>query len=50
MKNFKVKWTEDGKERTSVVSYSESSAEKRKQQLEAAGATNVRVVQVKPGE
>ncbi|MER6102410.1 hypothetical protein ABT115_08785 [Streptomyces sp. NPDC001832] len=46
MRNYRLKWTGDGRERTSVVAYDERSAEQRKQELEAAGATEVRVVEV----
>lgn len=50
MQNFKVRWTEGDKVRTSVVSYGASSAEHRKQELEGLGVTDVEIISVKPGE
>ncbi|MFF8610869.1 hypothetical protein ACF06X_33725 [Streptomyces sp. NPDC015346] len=50
MVNYRLHWTENGERRTSAVSYGLSSAEHRKQQLETAGATDVEIVKVKPGE
>ncbi|MEV0934261.1 hypothetical protein ACIBMX_10735 [Streptomyces phaeochromogenes] len=51
MKNYRVKWTESGEERTSVVAYDNPSAKHRAGELEASeGITNVRVVSAKPGE
>ncbi|WP_329126137.1 hypothetical protein [Streptomyces sp. NBC_01353] len=47
---YRVKWTHGGKERTSVVSYDLPSANDRKTQLEAEGATDIDIVKVKPGE
>ncbi|MFI1528602.1 hypothetical protein [Streptomyces griseus] len=50
MKNFKVRWVEDGRERASVVAYDESSAKRRADELEPQeGVSNVRVVPVAPG-
>ncbi|MFE7238226.1 hypothetical protein [Streptomyces sp. NPDC057580] len=46
MKNYRLKWTEDGKERTSVVSYNLTSAEERKQELVTEGHTDAAVVEV----
>ncbi|MFG3176575.1 hypothetical protein ACGFZC_16125 [[Kitasatospora] papulosa] len=50
MQGFKVRWTKDGKVRTSTVSYGKSSAEERRRELEGQGATGVEIVSVKPGE
>ncbi|XMN06963.1 hypothetical protein ACK8N7_13375 [Streptomyces griseobrunneus] len=50
MKNFKVRWVEDGRERVSVVAYDERSAERRAEELgPLEGVSNVRVVPVAPG-
>ncbi|MYR95471.1 MULTISPECIES: hypothetical protein [unclassified Streptomyces] len=50
MKNFKVRWVEDGRERVSVVAYNESSAKRRAEELELQdGVSDVRVVSVAPG-
>ncbi|MFF0285028.1 hypothetical protein [Streptomyces sp. NPDC005262] len=47
MKNYRLKWTQDGREWTSVGAFDERSAESRKRELEAADATSmVRVVEV----
>ncbi|MER6616327.1 hypothetical protein [Streptomyces xantholiticus] len=50
MVNYRVQWIENGESRTSAVSYDLPSAEHRKERLEAAGATEVEIVPVKPGE
>ncbi|GGU62248.1 hypothetical protein [Streptomyces lavendofoliae] len=50
MVSYRVEWTQDGRRRTSVVSYDEPSAKGRKADLEAAGAVDVVIVRVKPGE
>ncbi|MFF4536524.1 hypothetical protein [Streptomyces aureus] len=51
MKNYGLTWTDpDGTPRASVVSYDKASADDRKARLEAGGATNVEVVETKPGE
>ncbi|MET9436927.1 hypothetical protein [Streptomyces sp. NPDC006551] len=50
MVNYRLHWTENGQARTSAVSYGQTSAEARKAELEAEGATGVEIVQVKPGE
>jgi hypothetical protein len=50
MVNYRVEWTQDGRRRTSAVSYDDASAKGRKADLEAAGATDIEIVQVKPGE
>ncbi|WP_033356184.1 hypothetical protein, partial [Kitasatospora aureofaciens] len=39
-----------GKGRASTVAYDKPSAEHRKAELEAAGATDVKVVPIRPGE
>ncbi|MEU4920258.1 hypothetical protein AB0G29_12965 [Streptomyces parvus] len=50
MKNFKVRWVEDGRERVSVVAYDEPSAKRRAEELEPReGVSSVRVVPVAPG-
>jgi hypothetical protein len=51
VKNYRLKWTEDGKSRTSVVAYNESSAERRKRELEGQdGVSDVKIVITKLGE
>jgi hypothetical protein len=51
MKNFSLTWTDpDGTARAAAVSYDKASAETRKARLEAAGCTDVEVVETKPGE
>ncbi|WP_369272380.1 hypothetical protein AB5J55_22405 [Streptomyces sp. R11] len=51
MKSFRVRWTEDGQERESAVTYDATCAEERVNELEAReGVSNVRSVAVKPGE
>lgn len=51
MKCFKVRWTEGGQVHTSVVSYDEASAERRKQELGSLAAVeSVEIITVKPGE
>lgn len=51
MKNFGLTWTDsDGRPRASAASYDKGSAEDRKERLEDDGATDVRIVETKPGE
>ncbi|MFD9075976.1 hypothetical protein [Streptomyces lasiicapitis] len=51
MINYRLDWTDTtGRRRTSAVAYDKTSAQDRKQRLEADGCTNVTVRQVKPGE
>jgi hypothetical protein len=51
MRNFALPWFDaNGAPRASAVAYSESGAEDRRRELEAAGANRVTVVPVKPGE
>ncbi|MFH8439352.1 hypothetical protein ACH4A3_29525 [Streptomyces sp. NPDC018007] len=51
MQNYALTWTDTtGKARASSVAYDESSASSRKGGLEAAGATNVTIVPIRPGE
>lgn len=51
MKNYGLTWTDaSGTRRASGVSYDKGSAEGRKQRLEGEGATDVHVVETKPGE
>ncbi|WP_326778030.1 hypothetical protein [Streptomyces sp. NBC_01445] len=49
--NFGLTWTDaDAVPRASVVSYNKASAEQRQTELEAAGSTQVRIVETKPGQ
>lgn len=51
MQNYGLTWTDpDGMPRASVVSYDKTSADGRKVELEAAGCTEVRIAETKPGE
>ncbi|MFE5514007.1 hypothetical protein ACFQ9J_26085 [Streptomyces sp. NPDC056529] len=52
MVNYRVKWVRarDGKTMVSTVSYDQPSAEQRKADLEAEGATDIKIVKVRPGE
>lgn len=51
MKNYGITWTDPaGVRRASSVSYDKTSANHRKQRLEGDGATDVTVVEVKPGQ
>ncbi|MFE9769448.1 hypothetical protein ACFYPC_33850 [Streptomyces sp. NPDC005808] len=51
MQNFGVTWTDaSGSPRASTVAYDKRSAERRKTELEEAGATRIEIVSVKPGE
>jgi hypothetical protein len=51
MKNYGLTWTDpDGTPRAAAVSYDKASADHRKRRLEADGATDVEVVETKPGE
>ncbi|WP_328484898.1 hypothetical protein [Streptomyces zaomyceticus] len=52
MVNYRVKWVRarDGKTMVSTVSYDQPSAEQRKADLEAEGATEIKIVKVRPGE
>lgn len=51
MKNHGITWTDaDGVPQASGVSYDKPSAEQRKSRLEGEGATDVTVVETKPGE
>ncbi|MGW6741611.1 hypothetical protein ACWGDX_12945 [Streptomyces sp. NPDC055025] len=51
LQSYGLTWTDlDGISRAAAVSYDKASAEHRRQQLEAAGCTRVRVAAVKPGE
>lgn len=51
MKNYGITWTgADGTPRASGVSYDKGSAEQRKTRLEGEGATDVTVVETKPGQ
>ncbi|MBH0246599.1 hypothetical protein I3W98_33095 [Streptomyces cavourensis] len=51
MQNFALTWTDAaGKRRASTVAYDKPSAEHRKAELEAAGATDVKVTPIRPGE
>ncbi|MFD6534904.1 hypothetical protein [Streptomyces goshikiensis] len=52
MENYRVTWVRarDGRAMVSAVSYDRPSAEHRKADLEAEGATDIEIVKVKPGE
>lgn len=51
MLSYALTWTDpDGTPRASAVAYDETSAARRKRELEEAGATGIAVVPVKPGE
>lgn len=51
MKSYGITWTDpDGTPRAAAVSYDQASADDRKAELEKAGATDVEIVPVKPGE
>ena len=51
MKSYGITWTDpDGTPRAAAVAYDQSSAGDRKAELEKAGATDVEIAPVKPGE
>lgn len=51
VQNYKVIWVQDGEPKRSTVAYDRPSADDRAARLEQeAGVTDVRVVEVKPGE
>lgn len=52
MVNYRVKWVRAsyGKAMVSAVSYDQPSAEHRKADLEAEGATDIKIVKQRPGE
>lgn len=51
MQSYALTWTDaNGVRRASGVSYGKPSAGHRKAELEAAGATDVTVVSIRPGE
>ncbi|WP_435598378.1 hypothetical protein [Streptomyces anulatus] len=51
MQNYGLTWTDAaGHRRASSVAYDENSAKRRKADLEAAGAADVTVVPIRPGE
>ncbi|WP_331751020.1 hypothetical protein OG215_37405 (plasmid) [Streptomyces globisporus] len=51
MKNFALTWTDAaGQRQVSSVAYDEGSANGRKNDLEAEGATDVTIVPIRPGE
>lgn len=51
MKNYGITWTDsNGVPHASVAGYDKTSAEHRKGRLEGEGATDVTVVETKPGE
>ena len=49
MDNFRLKWTDADGPHVSAVSYDGRSANRRKEELEKAGATEIGIVPVKPG-
>ncbi|MER6253721.1 hypothetical protein ABT224_20430 [Streptomyces sp. NPDC001584] len=52
MDNYRVTWVRarDSRPMVSAVSYDQPSAEHRKADLEAEGATDIKIVKVQPGE
>ncbi|MEU7028804.1 hypothetical protein ACFY91_24615 [Streptomyces albogriseolus] len=51
MQNFGLTWTDpDGTPRAAAVAYDQRSGQRRKQQLEEAGCTQVELVPVTPGQ
>ncbi|MEU0061440.1 hypothetical protein [Streptomyces sp. NPDC006334] len=51
MHNFALTWTDpDGIPRSSAVAYDKPSAGGRKQELEEAGCSDIRIVETKPGQ
>ncbi|MDV7220428.1 hypothetical protein [Streptomyces prunicolor] len=51
MTTFGLTWTDpDGTHRSSAVAYDKPSADNLKKELEAAGATNVLIIETKPGQ
>ena len=51
MQSYGFTWTDpDGTPRTSAVAYDRASADRRRAELEKAGATDIGEVAVKPGE
>lgn len=51
MQNFALTWTDAaGQRQASSVAYDEGSANGRKDDLEAEGATDVTIVPIRPGE
>ena len=51
MQSFALTWTDpDGTPQASAVAYDETSAERRRKELEAAGCTSIEIVPVKPGQ
>ncbi len=52
MVNYRVKWVrlQDGRRMVSGVSYDLASAENRKAELGAEGASEIEIVKVKPGQ
>ncbi|MEU9218955.1 hypothetical protein AB0D47_20665 [Streptomyces sp. NPDC048376] len=51
MQSYSFTWTDpDGTRRASAVAYDRTSADRRRKELEKAGATDINEVAVKPGE
>ncbi|MCX5054041.1 MULTISPECIES: hypothetical protein [unclassified Streptomyces] len=51
MQNYALTWTDrDGVPRSSAVAYDKPSAGSRQQDLEAAGCSDVLIVETKPGQ
>jgi hypothetical protein len=51
MQSYGFTWTDpDGTPRTSAVAYDQVSADRRRDELEAARATDIEMVPMKPGE
>ncbi|MFG3127312.1 hypothetical protein ACGFZU_06380 [Streptomyces tendae] len=51
MQSFSFTWTDpDGTPRASAVAYDRASADRRRRELEAAGAADIDESPIKPGE
>ena len=51
MQNHALTWTDlDGVPRSSAVAYDKPSAGRRREELEAAGCSDVLIVETKPGQ
>ncbi|WP_316784380.1 hypothetical protein [Streptomyces sasae] len=51
MQNFALTWTDaNGTRRASAVAYDRRSADQRRAQLDEAGATQIKIMPVRPGE
>jgi hypothetical protein len=51
MQNYALTWTDpDGRPRASAVAYDKPSADEQRDELQAAGCTDIEIVPVKPGQ